>query len=179
MQDLPSRKEIDEILGEDNKFKKIIISIVSIFLLLLITSYFLMGYPIFQIIAGNYESHELIGNTIFTEEYSIVFLHGEYNKLITHYLDNEEVEISACLRGYKENNYFIEEVYFPEIIYQDVNRVEFKACPTETLIWLHSHPYKRCIASSQDIKTLKIKKDNFEEALMMIMCSTTQFNIYG
>ncbi len=179
MHDLLSRKEIDEILEKDSKIKKIIVGILSIFLLILICSYFLLGYHLYTIIAGNYESHAIEGNKIFTEEYNIVFLNEEYENLKNNYLENENVEISACLRGYKEKNYFIEEVYFPDIISQDVSHVTYKSCPAGTIIWLHSHPYKRCIASSQDIKTLKIQKNNFEGALMMIMCSLNQFNIYG
>ncbi len=178
MQDLPSRKEIDKILEEDSKSKKIVIGIISIFLLILISSYFLLSYPIYPIIASNYESYEIEEKTILTDEFSIVFLEKTYEILKNNYLENEEVEITACLLGDKKNNYFIDEIYFPEVITQSVTHVIFKPCPDGTLIWLHSHPYKRCIASKQDIDTLN-KQNNNNETLMMIMCSTTQFNIYG
>ena len=84
MHDLPSRKEIDEILEEDSKLKKILVGVSAIFLLILTTSYFLLGYPVYPIIAGNYESHYIKGNAILTERYSIVFLNEEYKNLKDH-----------------------------------------------------------------------------------------------
>ena len=178
MQDLPSGKEIGEILEEERKIKKVGVKIISIFLLGLILSYLLLGYPIYPIIASNYDSHSIEGNTIFTEDANIVFLVDTYDILKEHYLKNEEVEISACLNGYVENNYFIEEVFFPEVITKSVNSITFKSCPEETIIWLHSHPYKKCIASKQDLNTLDKQKNNNKKIAMVIMCSETQFNIY-
>ena len=178
MQDLPPRENVTEELERDSKLKKITIIILSIFLLSLTMSYFLLGQPIYSIIASNYESNEIEGNTIFTKEFSISFLDKTYELFKNYYLENADVEISACLIGDKENNYFINEIYSPEVITQSVNSITFKSCPKETIIWLHSHPYKRCIASKQDIWLLNKQKNKNSDMLMIIMCSTTQFNIY-
>ena len=109
---------------------------------------------------------------------SIIFLENTHLLLKEEYLNNEHVEISVCLQGYKEIIYYVTSLYFPEIIEQSVDHVKFRQCPKETIIWLHSHPYNKCIASEQDILTLKKQKEISEDILMLIMCSTNQFNAY-
>ena len=159
--------------------KKIISIIILVFLLSLVVSYLLLGYPLSSILASNYESKIIKENTLNYGNVSIFFLEDSYLILKNHYLENEAVEIAACLKGYKDTNYFIEEIYFPKVVAQSVNQIIFNECSSNTMIILHSHPYKKCIASKQDILTLSEQKHKNNESLMIVMCSPNQFNIYG
>ena len=94
-------------------------------------------------------------------------------------MGNLEVETSMCLKGTKGHNYFISEIYEPDIIEQSYNHVSFRPCSEDTIIVLHTHPYKRCIASKQDLKMLGDLRERNEDALIMIMCEPTRFAIYG
>ena len=163
---------------ENTKTKKILILIITIFLLFLIGSYFLLSYPIYPLIGSLSESKIIKNNTIKLDDFSIIFTNNTYEKLKENYLQNQKVEISVCLKGIKNKNYIITSIYQPEIIDKSFNHITFKQCSKDSLIVLHSHPFKRCIASYQDIKTLKnIKKIN-QDTIMLIMCETDRFTIY-
>ncbi len=178
MSDLQPREEIEELL-ENPLWKKILIGVMGLFLLGLIVSYLIVSFPTYSILSGKSESIEIEGYVISLGEFSIIFSEEAYSELVELYLNNQEVEISACLIGEKDVNYMITEIVEPEVISQSFNRVSFKPCPSETLIVLHSHPYKRCIASAQDISLLEDLKGRNEDALIMIMCEATRFTIYG
>ena len=178
MSNLQPRDEIEELL-ENPWWKKVIIITLSILLLALIISYFLVSFPIYSILEGKSESVEISENTITLREFSIIFEGSTYNELKNIYLENLEVETSVCLEGVKSHNYFISEIHEPEIIEQSYDHVSFKPCSADTIVVLHTHPYKRCIASKQDLKMLEGLKEKNEEALIMIMCEPTRFTIYG
>ena len=101
-----------------------------------------------------------------------------YEKIKQYYFEYQTVEFVLCLIGDKEKDYFITEIYQPEIISQMFNKVLFKQCSKETLIVLHSHPNNRCIASSQDISMLNNLKNINQDSAIIIMCSQTRFSLY-
>jgi len=168
----------DQEFLEEPKLKKILMFITTIFILFLIGSYFLLSYPLYPIIGSMSESKLIENNTIELNNFSIVFTNNTYEKLKEVYLQNQEVEISMCLKGIKNKDYIITSIYQPEIIEQSFNHVTFKQCSQDSLIMLHSHPFKRCIASYQDIKTLKDRRKINQDNIMLIMCEIDRFTIY-
>ena len=110
---------------------------------------------------------------------NIIFEEKILEQIQAIYLQNQEVEIVACLAGQKDGeDYQIDEFYVPHTTDQTFDHVSFEPCSQETLILLHSHPYKRCIASEQDIETRdEIKQEN-QHALMIIMCEPDRFSVY-
>jgi hypothetical protein len=165
---------------KEGRLKKTAIGILGILLLLLLLSYFLLSYPIFPILESLFESKEAKNNKIFLEEFTINFLGGTYNDLQHNYHINQSVEFVSCLEGKKEGReYFIEETYIPEVSDQSFNHISFKPCSEDTIILLHSHPYRRCIASGQDLLTLDNLKVLNPERMMVIMCESDRFSVYN
>jgi hypothetical protein len=163
---------------EESKPKRIVTLIIALFLFFLIIGYFLLSYPLYSVLGSLSESKLIENNTISLNKNSIIFTNNTYQELVNHYLGNQKVEVSLCLMGEIAENYLISELYYPEIIEQSFGQVIFKSCPRDTIIMLHSHPYKKCIASNQDLKTLKnIRKSN-QQIIMLIMCEKDRFSVY-
>jgi hypothetical protein len=177
MDELNKLEEIESEFKQNKKIKKII----GIFLFLLIISYFLLSQAVFPLIESMAESRSSVNNTIYVNpSMSIIFKGETYGALQKIYFENTSVEFVVCLFGEKKiNNYIISELFIPEIIDQSFNHVSFKSCPKETIILLHSHPYRRCIASNQDLKTLEFLKNNNNHSLIMIMCDENRFSTYS
>ena len=170
---------LEEEFLEDSKWKKVSIIVISFFLLLLILSYFLVSYPLFPILESISESETSKDNQIKVGQISIIFNEESYSNLQTLYKKDQSVEFAACLAGKKEGKtYSATEVYQPEITDQSFNHVNFKPCGQDAIILLHSHPYRRCIASQQDLITLNQTKQINPNILMVIMCEPNRFSIY-
>ena len=163
---------------KDSVWKKITIAIIAIALVLLTTSYILLSYPIFPILESIYESNLAENKTILLEDFSIVFLEDTYEELQDYYNEDLSVEMAICLKGDIGSDYHVNEIYQPDIIEQTFNHVKFKPCSEETIILLHSHPFRRCIASEQDLITLDSIKDRNPSSLMVIMCEPDRFSVY-
>jgi hypothetical protein len=165
-------------LEEDSKWKKIGVGGLAIFLLILVTSYILASYPIFPIIASLSESQTANNKTINLDTFSIIFTENTYEQLQGYYYKDLSVEMVVCLKGVKGEDYLINEIYQPEIIEQAHNHVSFKPCSEDTLILLHSHPLRHCIASQQDLLTLSSIKEKNQNSIMVIMCEPDRFSVY-
>jgi hypothetical protein len=161
--------------------RKILILTVSVFMLLLILSYFVPGYSLFRVIAAQFNSFEADGNFIELKDgYGIMFEGNSFNDLQHIYFDNQQHEFKACLIGVKENkDFIIKNVKIPEIISQDFSSVTAKPCGEGTIISLHSHPYKSCYFSLHDISNYRYVSIVNEEAFIGIMCEAKRFNFYG
>ena len=164
---------------QESKIKKLIVSISGIILLVLILSYFLLSYPVFPILESLSESKTTKDNIIDLNEFSIIFEEEVFTELQENYHNNLQVEFATCLLGDKDQDYNINQIQTPEIIEQAFDHVTFKSCPQETLIVLHSHPYRRCIGSEQDMKHLEKLKEINKNALIIIMCEPNRFTIYS
>ncbi len=171
--------EENQIEERDSIWRKIIIMFIAIALLFLITSYILLGYPIFPILESISESKLAENKTIVLEEFSIMFTEDTYNDLQEYYNKDLSVEMVVCLKGEISRDYTINEVYQPDITEQTFNHVTFKTCSEDTIILLHSHPFRRCIASQQDLITLNSSKEKNPHSLMIIMCESDRFSVYG
>lgn len=158
--------------------KRIIISFLAIFLILLFTSFLLTNFEVRHILAGLITSSTLGDDfTIRTHDIVVEFSQEALSDLDKLYQENRNVEFSACLFGTKDNNYFINKVIQPKTYQQSYNKVVSEPCQKEALIHLHSHPYRRCIPSQQDITTFNIFKKQRENALMIVMCEPKRFNV--
>lgn len=164
-----------------SKLGKILTVLMGVFLLFLFTSYFLLGSSLFPILESIFESREAENNIIkIDQNTSILFEENTYSDLQNIYFEDVSKEFAVCLFGdQKSNIYSIKKIFIPEIIEQSFNHVRFKSCPQETIILLHSHPYRRCIASEQDLITLDNLKNNNNQSLIVIMCEPNRFSIYN
>jgi proteasome lid subunit RPN8/RPN11 len=159
------------------KPRKIYMVVMGIFLSVIILVYFLTG-SVFGIISGLIESSNLDKNKV--EMFSgvnLVFLDSSYSELLEVYNSNLNVEFKACLQGYVDGNYYVENVIVPEMIVQEYDHVSSKGCPDETIVDLHSHPDNHCLFSEQDYNNFeKFKKTDY--VVMGLMCKKEKFNFY-
>lgn len=166
-------------------FKKFSLIFLGIFLVLLMVSYIFVSYPLSGIIRGQLESTPLDNGIIevVDENLQIIFNQQTLDQLTEIYLNEQEVEFSVCLSGQMINEsdldvYYLDSLYVPEMYEQTFNHVRFKSCPVETLVMLHSHPYKSCLASETDINTLESSKSGNSDLLMVVMCEPGRFSVY-
>lgn len=186
LDDLSEFKEEDLLEKErKSKIKRIIITIAGIVLGILILTNLVFTFPIVDLIHGQIVSEPIIEDKIELEDFSIVFENSTYEELKSFYFEEQEVEFSVCLLGYKQEEnveakttYYITSLYQPKIYSQSLRRVSFESCSKDTLIILHTHPYKSCIASQADILALNKTREVNPDALMVVMCEPARFSIY-
>ena len=161
-----------------SKIKKIIVATIAVFLVLLMISFIFVTFPIGEILQGKVESSLLKGHIIDLDNLQIIFEEGTEEILKSYYLSEQETEISLCLEGYKAEDYHITSLYQPKTYQAAYNQVWFEPCSAKTVIILHTHPYKRCVASETDIKMLENSKLSNPEVLMVVMCEPDRFSVY-
>lgn len=174
--DLPEEKEstIPPII------KKAFLLCIGIFLVLLMVSYIFVTFPIGDIIQGKTQSTLLQGNMLILPEFSIIFQNDTAEELESLYLQEQREEFSVCLRGsYRNNLYTIASFYQPTTYRRTFSHVTFESCNAETVIMLHSHPYKRCTASQTDLETLRKSQAENPEMLMVVMCEPKRLAVYS
>ena|SRR3989344_5123593 len=166
--------------AKETKYKKIIIVAISIFLVLLVMPYFILGNNILYIIEGKFVSSK-IGND-FSVAFSsgkVIFENETYKKLKEFYFANQKSEFKVCLIGKKDGkNYFISELYVPKTFGQSVSHVSAELCNSGTIVALHSHPYKRCIFSDVDINSYETVRQINPDAIIGLMCEAGRFGFY-
>jgi proteasome lid subunit RPN8/RPN11 len=172
--------EIEEESKVFRVIKKIILFIISIFLLFLILSY-LLPFNLLSIIPSQLNSYEINNDEITLKNNDlIIFENDTYDELLEFYNNNQQHEFKACLVGNKEDKlYKIEKIEIPVILSQDFSSVRAIPCTKETIISLHSHPFKSCYFSVHDINSYRLVKNINGEALIGIMCEPARFNFYG
>ncbi len=169
----------EEEIKEESKILKVILFIVGIILIILMISYIFVGYPLGHIIRGQLSSFPLEDNKILVENLEIQFTDKVLEELKSIYFKEEKHEFSVCLLGQiKGEMYLIKDLYQPKTFVQTFNHVTFEPCSQETLIMLHSHPYKSCLASSTDLNTLKRSQQGNPKILMIVMCEPSRFSVY-
>lgn len=170
---------------EESKFAKIIkrisLAAISLLLLFLVLSYLIPSYNLFSIIASRFSSYQINQNQILLKNNNlIIFENDTYGSLLDIWNQNQQHEFKVCLIGEKDNNiYRINGIQIPKIISQDFSSVRAEPCSKETIIPLHSHPYKSCYLSVHDIKNYKSAKKINKDAFIGIMCEQDRFNFYG
>lgn len=178
-----SEQEINE-LPEESKLKKILFKIfligASLFILFLFVSYLLPGNYILDILEGRIVSAKLDNNfTLTLKDVKVIFEPEVYYELRDLYFKEQKNEFEVCLFGEKiENNYYINNMKVPKIDSQSFASVTAEMCDKDAIIPLHSHPYKHCIFSQQDIKSYKAFKEINNDAIIGLICEVDRFNFY-
>lgn len=176
---LSDLKELDHLPEEKpSRLKKIILIGIAILFVLLMISFIFVTFPLDDIIKSKVKSSLLQDNVITLDNFRIVFENGTEEILKSYYFNEQQVEISLCLEGYQEGDYYITSLYEPQTYQAAFNQVSFESCSTETVIMLHTHPYQRCLASDTDLQTLEKNKVTNPDLLMVVMCEPDRFSIY-
>lgn len=165
---------------QQSYFRKVLVISSGILLVLLIISYVFVSFPIDKIIAGKLASDLLQENILSAGNLTVIFENGTDQRLQALYHEEQKVEFSACLGGTKEGNmYIITSLYQPKMFQQSFNHVSFEPCSAETLLILHTHPYKSCIASATDLNTLRKTQERNPDTLMIVMCEPRRLSVYS
>ena len=162
------------------KIKRFFIYVFTIFTLVIVVLYMLMANDFHDILAGL-----LVSTTITNDfkmeykDYTITFAKDVYKNLKNLYFANARNEFKACLSGtVKDNNYLITSLEVPLIYSQSVFHITSSTCKEGTLIDLHSHPYKHCVFSQQDIVSYDLIKKSNPDILLALMCEPDRFTFY-
>ena len=161
----------------ESKSRKVMLILLSLFLIFLIVSLSLTA-SVGEIIISLVES-ATIEDGLVEQEVTVHFENESYDILVSLYNENLAQEFKVCLFGYYDGEYFVEEVYEPVIYEQAYDHVISEPCPDYTLIALHSHPYRHCTASAQDLSNLAVAQEVNPNALIGIMCEDDRFHFYG
>lgn len=165
---------------EESKWKRMVVFIVGVGLLFLLFFSIFSQFPLDNIIRGQLQSAPLQRNVITIDGFSIIFENDLHLELQQIYFREQKVEFSVCLQGRKINaDYYIHSFYQPVMYEQSFNHVSFEPCSSDSLLILHSHPYKSCIASQTDLKTLKQSQQKNPDVLMVVMCEPARFSVYS
>ena len=156
-------------------WKRIALALLGLFLLFLLLGYFLL--PL-DTLASLLESEE-VENGLVEQDVSVSFENGSYEVLLEKYQSYLTEEFKVCLFGEYDGVYHITSVFDVVMHEQAFDHVVSEACPEETLIALHSHPYRQCLASAQDLKTLEKAQEVNPQALIGIMCEPERFSFYS
>ena len=160
------------------RIKKYITLPLTIFLLILLIVYLFPG-DLLQIIESSFVSNKLNNFEIQFQSGEVVFKKEIYEELKGYYLKNQKREIKVCLIGEKLGEiYHVKKLIIPLVLDSSVTHIKTQQCPIETLISLHSHPFKRCIFSEQDIKYYGHLKERNKDAIIGVMCDINQFGFY-
>ena len=162
-------------------FNKYIVPLGSILLLILLVAYFVIG-PVHSTIRGQIASSALQDNEYSFGEYLLIFYNDTAFELESIYREFQEVQLvetSVCLQGeVYDNTYGIQNIFRPRIIQATFNSVTFEPCPDNTLVMLHTHPYKSCLASDLDLETFQKNKERSPHLLMLVMCEQRRYTLY-
>ncbi len=173
------KEELQDDNEPDSIIKKLITGVIGIGLAILVVSYLFVAFPIGPIIEGYFEADVVKDKVLEGDGITIEFKGKTWEKLQGFYKDELALEFAACLQGGREGNrYFINALYQPKMYAQAYNHVRFEPCSEETIVLLHSHPFKRCIASEQDIRTLADSKQVNSDIIMAVMCEGDRISIY-
>ena len=163
------------------KLRRIFVVTAAIFLIILFLVYLIPGYHILSIIEGRLVSTKLEGTTINLKDGTrVVFESGAYAALKEVYLKDLKNEFAACLEGRKSGkDYIVTEISIPRTIEKGVFHVKADLCGQDAIIALHSHPYKSCIFSGQDIDYYKAFKSINPDGMIGLMCESDRFTFYS
>ncbi|MEK6923182.1 MAG: hypothetical protein AABW84_00590 [Nanoarchaeota archaeon] len=176
MNDYKNYYDSEEYLNKLRK-KQNIIKISGLILIVLILIYI---FPR-DILAGQILSDKLNDDlTIDLNNGKVIFQNNSYDKLLQTYLSEQQHEIAVCLIGEKQNNnYIITDLYEPKISSQSFTHVSSEFCSSETIILLHSHPFKHCTFSEQDIISFEKFRERNPDAIEGLMCEPDRFTFQG
>lgn len=177
---LEELKYLNDEAHEDNEkpYRKTFIIGGSILISVLLFSYFFFG-PFHNSIVGFFRSDPVSGNTLSTEDIDIIFENDTAHTVFRTWRQNPDFETVLCLQGEKAGDtYTITNTYQPLIYEQSFSHVRYSPCDKETVIMFHTQPYKSCLASATDMRSLERTKQRNPDVIMMIMCEGNRFSVY-
>ncbi|MBD3313655.1 hypothetical protein GF345_04390, partial [Candidatus Woesearchaeota archaeon] len=158
--------------------KRILLFVIGLFILFLFLSYFLLGPYTLNIIGSMLLSSELEGYSVEGDGFNIVFTEAAYTALKQTYLDNQDREFKACLKGnISGDTYIITDILLPDQR-GSYSQVVYTQCPSDTIVSMHSHPYRHCRASERDFESFEKFRQANPDAVMMVMCEAERFYVY-
>jgi len=162
--------------------KRAFIVFLALFLIFLLFSYLVPGAHTLRVFEGLLASSSL--NDDFSVDLSdggrVVLEQKVYSELKDLYFENQKNEFKVCLEGEKQGNeYFVSGLVVPETYLKTFSSVSSQICSAETIIPLHSHPYRDCVFSEQDIKSYAAFRSLNPDAIMGLMCEIDRFAFYG
>jgi proteasome lid subunit RPN8/RPN11 len=157
--------------------KRWFVIVMALALIFLMVSFTLTSGSVREVILSLAES-ATIEDGLVEQDVTVYFENESYEHLLHLYNENLDQEFKACLQGWYEGVYSVTAIYEPVMYFQSWNQVISEACPSDTLIALHSHPYRRCTASAQDLANLEVAQEANPTALMGIMCEDDRFHFY-
>jgi hypothetical protein len=176
--------EVDHLHHKESWYHHVGVKVLSISMAIMFVMWIFAGFPIGGIIRGQIESEKIDSGKLKLEEFTIEFSESALNELLSLYYLNEGMEISVCMQGELDSNivfndrYLIDSLYVPEIYEQSYSHVNFESCSLDTLIMLHTHPYKSCLASETDLSTLARNQEVNPDIVMLVMCEPERFSVY-
>ena len=177
-------EENDHLYHEGSWYHHVGVKIVAMSMAMMFVMWIFAGFPIGGIIRGQIESTPLEEGSLKLDEFNVEFEEETLTELLGLYYENEGQEISVCLLGELSTNlvfkdkYLITDLYIPETYVQSYSHVSFESCSSDTLIMLHTHPYKSCLASETDINTLVANQEMNPDMVMLVMCEPQRFSVY-
>jgi len=189
------QEAIAEFLGDEDEFHrsihneanrihmKFVVFFVALFMVVLFSSFAVLA-PVNSFVEGHLRSSVLDNNVVSFGDYSLYFTKNVSSLLSSLYVQNQlvnGVESAVCLNGeyLGSDNYIINGISYPKIYEQTRTHVVFTPCPDDTVVMLHTHPYKSCLASDVDLVTLDNAQKSNEHLLMIIMCESMRYSVYS
>ena len=169
-----TRKEIED--SEESEFqksvKKVLRILIGLFLIFLMLSFVVPQEVLLSLALSKTPENYVIdlGNK------EIVFEKAAYERLRDYYFTHQFSEFKLCLTGkIQDEKYIIDDLYSPKIFLATPVSVHSVSCSDGTLIDLHSHPFRNCLFSEQDVVSYnKLGK----ETIGAVMCDIDRFNFY-
>ncbi len=165
---------------KSSRYQRILAVIAGLLLMSLMLIYLLPAGTL-AILTASLHTYVIEGNAIaLGNGRKIIFLAGVYEEVLSRYYANQKTETKMCLLGAKKgNSYEVSALVFPEIFSQGFSHVSARPCSLGTIIDLHTHPYKSCYFSPQDLLTYESIRERDPDALIGVMCENGRFNLYG
>ncbi len=176
--------EVDHLHHENPWYYHAGVKVLSIMMAVMFVMWIFAGFPVGGIIRGQLESTPLESGVLKLENFTVEFESDVLSELLGLYYANQETEFSVCLSGEYDSNlllkdkYLISSLYVPTMYVQSYSHVQFESCSVDTLIMLHTHPYKSCLASETDLNTLASSQEQNPDVVMLVMCEPERFSVY-
>ena len=172
-------EEVPQDIPKESKVKKAFIFFIGFFLVFLMLSYAAISYGVGDVLAGFAASSLIENNRALFKNGEILFLNNSYEGLVELWHKDEGLEFKACFLGKREGEvYFVTSLFQPKMFDRTYRSVAAEDCPPGTLISAHSHPFRRCIASLQDVMNHHEFKERNPNAIMAILCDENRINVY-
>lgn len=159
----------------------IFFGVMAVFIAFLFISYFVPGNSLTTYFQGRTASATIEDYQVDIKGGGIVVFEPEvYNKLLAIYEEEQEHEFKVCLHGRKEGaDYFVDGLSVPTLFSQSVFSVSAAQCDNTTVISLHSHPFRSCVPSSQDLRSQQAFKQINPDSIGGLICENNRFTFYG